>query len=168
MAFSAYVYQVSKQQRIWNRLLIEGKPYGKEEEEERDKEIDDVPEIWSLPPETLTWVPAPVSFVVIAEVGAGLQQSEVPSSHKVLSPPLPPVFLNDQPVEGEEEEERKPEILSHLRWGRRPLSPEERFHYWVSDTNKPSMNWFWKSSNLTSVSHHDPWLVDHRGPWSKA
>ena len=115
-------------------------PYGKEEEEEADKEIEDIPEIWSFPSETLAWVPTPVPLVVVAEVFRSLQQSEVPSSHKVLSPSLPPVFLNDQPVEREEEEKCKTKILSHLCRGRRPLSPEECFHYWVSDRNKPSMN----------------------------
>ena len=108
-------------------------PYGKEEEEEADKKIDDVPETWILPTESLTWVPAPVPFVVVAEVAAGLQQSEVPSSHEVRPIRLPPVFLNDQPVEGEEEEKCKPKILSHLRWSCSPLSPEEGFNYWMSD-----------------------------------
>ena len=114
-------------------------PYGKEEEEEADKKIDDVPETWILPTESLTWVPAPVPFVVVAEVAA-LQQSEVPLSHKVLSPRPPPVFPNDHPIEREEEEECKTKILSHLHRGCRPLLPEERFHYWVSDTKKASMN----------------------------
>ena len=36
------------------QIAIEVRPYGKEEEEEADKEVDDVPEIWSLPPEPLT------------------------------------------------------------------------------------------------------------------
>ena len=90
-------------------------PYGKEEEEEADKKIDHVPETWILPTESFTWVPAPVSFVVVAEVAAGLQQSEVTSSHEVCPIRLPPVFLNDQPVEGEEEEKCKAKILAHLR-----------------------------------------------------
>ena len=96
-------------------MLIEVRPYGKEEEEEADKEIEDVPEVWSLPSKTLTRVPAPVPFIVVAEVAAR-QRSEVPSSlNKILRSCLPSIFFNDQSVEGEEEEERETNIPSHLR-----------------------------------------------------
>ena len=91
-------------------------PYDKEEEEEADNEIEEVPEILSLPPKTLARVPAPVTFVVVAEIAAGFQQSEVSSSlYKILCSRHPTVFLNDQPVEGEKEKERKTNIPSHLR-----------------------------------------------------
>ena len=91
-------------------LPIEGRPYGKEEEEDADKEIEDIPEIRSFPSETLAWVPTPVPFIVVAEVAAGFQQF-----YKILISRLPSIFLNDQPVEREKKEKRKTKILSHLR-----------------------------------------------------